>query len=79
MSAAEIVTWVGGARNIARLSHCMSRLRFSLEDDTLVDMDRLTALPEVSIVLWQSGELHVAMRRDLLPTHAAVVELIEAG
>jgi PTS system arbutin/cellobiose/salicin-specific IIC component len=40
----SIVDAVGGASNVAAVTHCMTRLRFVLNDDTLVDAARLKAI-----------------------------------
>ncbi len=38
--ANDIITRVGGKENINSLQHCMTRLRFDLNDDSLAGMKR---------------------------------------
>lgn len=46
-TAAAILPLVGGARNVTSIAHCMTRLRLSLADRSLVDDEALKALPAV--------------------------------
>ncbi|MEV8091714.1 PTS transporter subunit EIIC [Streptomyces nigra] len=46
-TAAAILPLVGGARNVASVAHCMTRLRLGLHDRTLVQEEQLKALPSV--------------------------------
>ena len=34
-SAKEIIKYVGGQSNVASLTHCITRLRFTLKDESL--------------------------------------------
>lgn len=55
-SAAEIVSAVGGARNIESLTHCATRLRFQLKDASGVDPKTVEAIPGVMGAVPQAGE-----------------------
>lgn len=46
-TAAAILPLVGGAQNVTSIAHCMTRLRLSLADRSLVDDEALKALPAV--------------------------------
>ncbi|MDI3418087.1 PTS transporter subunit EIIC [Streptomyces luteolus] len=46
-TAAAILPLVGGAANIDSVAHCMTRLRLTLHDRTLVQDEALAALPDV--------------------------------
>ncbi|KOG90142.1 PTS alpha-glucoside transporter subunit IIA, partial [Streptomyces varsoviensis] len=46
-TAAAILPLVGGAENIDTIAHCMTRLRLSLRDRSLVREEELKALPAV--------------------------------
>ena len=39
--AKQILEKVGGKENVAFLTHCATRLRFNLKDETKADMDAL--------------------------------------
>ncbi|MBW3086746.1 PTS system beta-glucoside-specific EIIBCA component [Austwickia sp. TVS 96-490-7B] len=55
-AAAQIVEGVGGAGNIAGLTHCATRLRFQLRDASRVNNAALEALPVVMGVVPQAGD-----------------------
>jgi PTS system arbutin/cellobiose/salicin-specific IIC component len=72
----DVLVLVGGADNVATLTHCWARLRFTLRDDAAVDEPALTALPGVVMVIRQGGELHVALRSGVAEAHDAVAALL---
>lgn len=71
-----LLSLVGGASNVAELTHCWARLRFTLHDDAAADQDALEALPGVVMVLRRGGQLQVASRSNVLELHAAVAALL---
>ncbi|MGW1712568.1 PTS glucose/sucrose transporter subunit IIB [Streptomyces sp. NPDC002156] len=71
--APQVLRLVGGAGNVAALTHCMARLRFVLHDDTLADEKALEALPEVVIVVRQGGQLQLALTVPVPTAHAEVL------
>lgn len=55
-SAADIVDAIGGPGNIASLTHCATRLRFQLNDNSIVDKDKVEAIPGVMGAVPQAGD-----------------------
>ena len=53
--ASEIIAGVGGAENINKVIHCISRLRFYLKDEKKAQTDKITALEGVAGALYNSG------------------------
>ena len=49
--AKDIVENVGGKDNVSSLTHCITRLRFKLKDESKADTDKITALSGVVKVL----------------------------
>jgi phosphotransferase system IIB component len=72
----EVLALVGGAGNVAALTHCWARLRFTLHDDAAADEEALGALPGVVLVVRQGGQLHVALRSGVVEVHDAVAALL---
>jgi phosphotransferase system IIB component len=72
----RLLALVGGAANVADLTHCWARLRFTLHDDTAADDHALEALPGVVMVLRRGGQLQVATRSNVLELHEAVAALL---
>jgi PTS system beta-glucosides-specific IIC component len=54
-TAAEIVNNLGGAANIESLSHCATRLRFTLHDASVVEQSALESVSGVMGVVPQAG------------------------
>ncbi len=63
--ASEIVNAVGGEKNIIRLTHCMTRLRFGLKDESIPDDNVVANIPGVIQVVRQSGEYQVVIGNDV--------------
>ena len=55
-TAQEILDAVGGPGNITHLTHCATRLRFVLNDASVVDKDRVEAIDGVLGAVPQSGD-----------------------
>lgn len=69
--AAEIVRLVGGAQNIQSLSHCMTRLRFVLRDESKADTEAIKQVEAVLGVVAAGGQYMVIMGKNLLPVFEA--------
>lgn len=59
--AKEIVELVGGKDNIIDLTHCVTRLRFVVKDDSLVEYNKLEALDEVMKAQLKGGQVQVVI------------------
>ena len=55
-TATEIVRAVGGAENIASVTHCATRLRFQLNDADAVDTSTVESIKGVMGAVPQSGD-----------------------
>ncbi|MEU1159667.1 PTS glucose/sucrose transporter subunit IIB [Streptomyces sp. NPDC005921] len=72
--APRLLRLVGGTANVSELTHCMARLRFVLHDDTLADDRAIEALPEVVLVVRQSGQLQLVVTVPVTVAHAEVLQ-----
>ncbi|UPR59449.1 PTS transporter subunit EIIC [Vibrio sp. ED004] len=54
-----LVTAVGGEDNIVSITHCMTRLRFKLADESLVDEEAIKQIADVKGVVLQQGQTQV--------------------
>lgn len=57
--AAEILEMVGGAENITFVAHCMTRLRFNLKDESIVDDAKAKAIDGVIDIRHSAGQYQV--------------------
>ncbi|MCY7670166.1 beta-glucoside-specific PTS transporter subunit IIABC [Bacillus altitudinis] len=58
-SAGKIVKLIGGTENISQSWHCITRLRFNLNDESQVKVDELKTLDGVLGAQFQSGQFQV--------------------
>lgn len=47
ITAKELIQKLGGGENISSLTHCMTRLRFILNDESIVDDSAVSEIPGV--------------------------------
>ena len=59
--AAKIIANVGGEQNISILTHCATRLRFNLKDNSTADLEALKKLDGVLTAQIKSGQLQVVI------------------
>lgn len=73
--ASEILRLVGGEANIEGLTHCATRLRFNLKDDTLGDTEKIKALKGVMGVVNKGGQYQVIIGSDVASVYNPLTEL----
>jgi PTS system trehalose-specific IIC component len=57
--AKQLLELVGGKENIAAVTHCMTRMRFALEDPSIADVKKIEAMKVVKGSFTQSGQFQV--------------------
>lgn len=57
--AKELLKFVGGKENIAAVSHCMTRMRFVLNDPKKADIEKIEAMKVVKGSFTQTGQFQV--------------------
>lgn len=75
--AAKIIEKVGGNANIQTVSHCMTRLRFTVKDINNVNTDDIKGITGVLGVVYVNGQLQVIMGQNLLPVYEVVTKLVD--
>lgn len=70
--ATDIVEHVGGKENIAKLVHCVTRLRFSLKDESKADTDYLMKRDGIVTVVKAGGQYQVVIGNHVPDVYAAV-------
>lgn len=73
--AKEIVKQVGGKENINSLTHCVTRLRFKLKDESKANDDILKNMDGVVTVMKSGGQYQVVIGNHVPLVYADVVEL----
>lgn len=77
--ALSIVNALGGASNIAAVTHCMTRLRFVLNNDSAVDTAKLKTISGVLGVVKNDGQCQVIIGNTVSQAYAEVLKLLPEG
>ena len=75
-TAAAIVQHVGGKENVKNLTHCVTRLRFVLADESKVDVDAVKAVPGVLNMVVSSGQHQVVIGAAVGDVYNEAIKLI---
>ena len=70
--ADQILAHVGGGKNITYLAHCMTRLRMTLKDNSLADIDALKSLNGVMGTQWSGEQLQIIIGQKVPDLYALV-------
>lgn len=73
--AADIVDLVGGEKNVQSVTHCATRLRFNLKDDSAAQTDRLKGTKGVMGVVNKGGQYQVVIGSDVANVYREILEL----
>ncbi len=71
--ARDIVALVGGPDNVNSLTHCVTRLRFKLKDESIAKTAEIEALKGVIQVMKASGQYQVVIGTDVTQVYDAVL------
>lgn len=74
--AKEIVKNVGGKENVAGLVHCITRLRFSLKDESLANDEVLKQMDGVVTVMKSGGQYQVVIGNHVAEVYEDVMPLL---
>lgn len=75
--AKEIVKNVGGKENVSGLVHCITRLRFSLKDESRANDDVLKNMEGVVTVMKSGGQYQVVIGNHVPEVFEDVMELLD--
>lgn len=68
----EIIKYIGGEENILGLTHCATRLRFTLKDDGMADKDKIKAIKGVLGVAQNGGQFQIIIGNEVPKAYAAI-------
>lgn len=75
----SIVDAIGGAGNVGAVTHCMTRLRFVLNDDSIVDTAKLKAINGVMGVVRSENQCQVIIGNTVSQAYAEVLKHLPEG
>lgn len=72
-TALQIVAEVGGPENVVSLTHCITRLRFSVKDKKKVNLDALKSIKGALGAQWSGEQLQVIIGADVNEVYGAIL------
>ncbi len=75
VTAKKILEKVGGEKNVASVTHCMTRLRFVLKDESIVNDDEVKAIQGVAGVMKKAGQYMVIIGNDVAKCYKELLKL----
>lgn len=76
ITARELVKELGGDGNINNVTHCATRLRFILKDESVVDSAKVSKIPGVITTVQAGGQYQVVIGNHVKDAFGFVTELI---
>lgn len=73
----EIVKNIGGKDNVISLTHCITRLRFKLKDESIAKDEVLNNIPGIVTIMKSGGQYQVVIGNHVPEVYADVCELID--
>lgn len=73
--AKKIVEQLGGASNVVALTHCMTRLRFVLNDKTIINIEKLKQINGVMGIVDNGDKVQVIIGNEVSAAYKSVMEL----
>ncbi|MGJ3508406.1 beta-glucoside-specific PTS transporter subunit IIABC [Enemella sp. A6] len=77
--AGEILREVGGEENIAQATHCATRLRLRLRDESKADKAAVEKLPGVITVMPAGGQFQVVIGNNVPQTYQELMRITKLG
>lgn len=77
--ANKILKNVGGSENVKNLTHCMTRLRFVLKDESQANDEEIKQIPGVMGLRKQGGQYQVIVGNNVARTYTELLELGVSG
>ena len=79
-TAADVLAAVGGRENVTNLVHCITRLRFSLRDESVPDIEQIKKIPGVLGAQWSGGQFQVIIGQNVTKVYDETLKLgVAAG
>ena len=75
--ALQIIDGVGGKENVSGLTHCFTRLRFVLKDESKASKDKVSSIEGVIQVVEASGQFQVVLGNKVEAIYEEIMPLLE--
>ena len=75
-TAKDLVKELGGDGNISNVTHCATRLRFILKDESIVDKEKVAKIKGVITTVQAGGQFQVVIGNHVTDAYKYVMELV---
>lgn len=79
ITAKKLIKELGGEKNITSLSHCMTRLRFVLVDESVVDDKAVDAIEGVMGIMKKGGQYQVIIGNNVAKCYSELTKIASFG
>ena len=73
-TAKEILEKVGGKANVSSVTHCMTRLRLTLKDESIVNDDEIKAIKGVVGLMKKAGQYQIVIGNEVAKCYKEVLK-----
>lgn len=73
--ATEVLEHIGGEKNVAHITHCVTRLRFNLKDDSKVSLEKLKKVKGVMGCVNKGGQFQVIIGNTVSDVYQELIKL----
>lgn len=73
--ATKIIEYLGGWKNINTFTHCATRLRFDIKDDTLIKEDQLNEMKEILGIVNKGGQYQLVIGPAVVTLYNEITSL----
>lgn len=74
--AKSILSNIGGEQNVTSVTHCMTRLRFNLKDESLIQEEKLKKIPQVLSLVKAGGQTQVVIGPTVNKVYSEVINIM---
>lgn len=75
-TATELLKELGGNDNITNVTHCATRLRFILKDESIVNKDKVAKIPGVITTVQAGGQFQVVIGNHVKDAYEHVIKMV---
>ena len=73
--ATQVLEHIGGKENVSNVTHCVTRLRFNLKDDSKVSIEKLKKVKGVMGCVNKGGQFQVIIGNDVSDVYKELISL----
>lgn len=72
--AEKVIEYVGGKDNVTYFTHCMTRLRFNLKNESIANVEEIKKLNNILGCQWINGQLQIIIGQDVSNLYDVIIK-----